>query len=165
MFPFKALHECHRHTVGVESPESGVSHRAVLDALVENVPGRAVPNPPGDVADDDSLEYHAGSLGINRALGRDAAIYRGSHRHPDWSPETWKMLPPLERRLLSDEFFQGIQVRLEDAGAAGDRWVLVEGRLERMHSAAHTALFDPSSAPDIPVDIQLRLDTLSLIHI
>ena len=71
MFPFKALREHHRHAVGMESPESGISPRAVLGALAENMPGRALPDPLGDVADDDSSEYHAGSLGVNRALGRD----------------------------------------------------------------------------------------------
>ena len=61
MFPFKALCEHFRHAVGEASPEPGISPRAVLDALVENMPSdRAQPDLLGD-ADDEPSEYHAGS--------------------------------------------------------------------------------------------------------
>ena len=86
-------------------PDPGLSPRAVLDAFVENMPSEAaqpVLHAGGDEAD---MGYQVVSSGINRALGRETAVYRGSHRHPDWPPEVWKVLPPPERRGLSQEFF------------------------------------------------------------
>ena len=68
------------------------------------------------------------------------------------------------RERLSQEFFQGIQTRLDksvslDADAApSDYWILVGVVLERAQIVHRKVLFDPSTAPDIPVNIGMLAD-------
>ena len=108
-------------------------------------------------------------MGANLALGRETAVCRGSHRRPSWPPEVWKIIPPAERKRLSQEFFQGIQQRLASspnpgsAGADADYWVLANTVLERVHVCARKALFDPSTVPDAPADIRLLHDSRSTV--
>ena len=77
MFPFKAMYEHLRNAVQGAVPESGLSPRAVLEALVENTSSFVLVHPePGS----QSVEsYQPGSSGINCALGRATAVQRGHH--------------------------------------------------------------------------------------
>ena len=114
-------------------------------------------------------QYSVGSMGASLALGRETTVYRGSHRHPSWPPEVWKIIPPAERKRLSPEFFQDLQQRLESspnpgsAGADADYWVLAGTVLERVHVCARKALFDPSTAPDMPADIRVLDNSRSTV--
>ena len=104
LFPFKAIYERRRNAVGAEMSEAEPSQRMELDALFEGPPPSRTPPMLGE--ESGSEEYHAGSSGVSRALGRETAVYKGSRRHPEWPPEVWKTLAQHERRRLSAEFLQ-----------------------------------------------------------
>ena len=157
LFPFKATHEHQLNAVGTEALNAETSPRTVLDTLLEDLPLDQAQ--PVDAVESRPEEYHAGSSGVNRALGRETAVYKGSRRHPEWPPEVWKTLPQHERRRLSEEFLQNIQNRLDKDGASDDYWHLDGDVLERVHRSIRKNLFDPSSVADIPVDIRLLHDS------
>ena len=131
-----------------------------MDALCDNTHHDPALKPP-DEEFIESEDYQPGSAGVNLALGQNTVIQRGSHRHPDWPPQAWKILPPDERKRMTKKFFEGIRSRLDDPRAIGpdgirrDYWKITGNVLERVHVVVRKTLFDPSSVADIPVNVEL----------